>query len=46
MTQMNLSMKQRQMHRPRKHICACQRGSRVEEGWIEYLGLADASYYI
>ena len=28
-----------------KTHCACQRGSRIEEGWTEYLGLADASYY-
>ena len=36
MAQMNLSMKQKQTHRPRKHTCDCQ------AGWgKDGLGLAD-----
>ena len=42
MTQMNLSMKQKQIHRHREHTCGCQ------GGWLEgrlWLGLAHVSYY-
>ena len=39
MTQMNLSMKQKQTHRPREQTCGCQRG------WSGRSGLADVSYY-
>ena len=45
MTQMNLSMKEKQTHIHRKQICGCQGGGEVE-GWIEILGLADANLYI
>ena len=43
---MNLSMKQKQIHRDRKQTCVCQRGRGMREGQIESLGLADANYYI
>ena len=46
MTQMNLSMNQKQTHRHRKQTCGCQGGGRVGEGWIGSLGLAGANYYI
>ena len=45
MTQMNLSMKQKQTHRYREQICGCQGGSRGGEGWNGSLGLADANWY-
>ena len=41
MTQMNLTMKQKQTHRHRKQTCGCQEG-----GMIGSLGLADAKIYI
>ena len=44
MTQMNLSAKQKQIHRQLRLVVA-KRG-RVEEGLISSLGLADASYYL
>ena len=44
MTQVNLSMKQKQAHR--EQTCGCQGGKGVGEGWIGSLGLADANYYI
>ena len=41
MAQMNLSMKQKQTHRPRKHTCGCQVGwgkdggkSTIERRWL------------
>ena len=45
MTQMNLSMKQKQTHRQGEQTCGCQwRGGR-RRGWeVGSLGLADASY--
>ena len=43
MTQMNLPMKQKQIHRHREHTCGCQGGG----GWTDWeFGLADANYYI
>ena len=39
MTQVNLSMKQKQTHRHREQTCGCQGGG---EGWTRILGLADA----
>ena len=41
MTQMNLSMKQKQTHRHRDHVCGCQEG--VGERKIGSLGLEDAN---
>ena len=46
MTQMNLSMKQKWIHRHREQTCVCQGWGRAGEEWIGSLGLADASYYI
>ena len=43
MTQMNLSMKQKQTHRHREQTCACQGGGWVREGWSGSLGLADVN---
>ena len=43
MTQMNLSVKQKQGHRTDWWL---QRDSDVEEGWIGSLGLADANWHI
>ena len=45
MTQINISMKQKQTHRYREQACGCQ-GWRVEEGRIGSWGLAGANYYI
>ena len=45
MTQMNLSMKQKQTHRHRVDLWS-PRGRWAEEGWIGSLGLADADYYM
>ena len=42
-TQMNISMKQKQTHRHREQTCVWQ-GWR--ERWSGSLGLADANYYI
>ena len=42
---MNLSIKQKQIHRHRKQTCGCQGGGWVEEAWIGSLGLADANQY-
>ena len=33
MTQMNLSLKQKQAHRPREQTCGCQTGGGVEGWW-------------
>ena len=46
MTQMNLSMKQKQVHRHRKQIDGCQGKGGLEEGRTARLELADANYYI
>ena len=46
MTQMNLSIKQKQTHRHREQACGCQAGGEVREGWIGSLGLADANHCI
>ena len=46
MTQMNISMKWKQIHRQRKQTCGCQRGKGVRNGSTGSLGLADASRYI
>ena len=46
MTQLNLSMKQKQTHICREQTCGCQGGGGVREGWIGSLGLADGNYYI
>ena len=46
MTQMNLSMKQKETHRHREQTCRCQERGGIGEGWIRSLGLADANYYI
>ena len=46
MTQMNLSVKQKQTNRHREQTCGCQGGWSLEEGWMGSLGLADANYYI
>ena len=41
---MNISMKQKQIHRHREQTCGCQGGEReVVEGRIGSLGLADAN---
>ena len=45
MTKVNLSMKQKPIHRPREQTCDCQ-GGVGEEGWIGSLGLASVKYYI
>ena len=47
MTQINLSMKEKQTHTHREQTCGCQGGGwGVREGWIGSLGLADANYYL
>ena len=43
-TQMNLSMKEKQTHKHREQTCDCQ-GEGGGEKWIRNLGLADASYH-
>ena len=43
MTQINLSMKQKQTHGQREQTAVAE-GERVEEGWIGSLGIADTSY--
>ena len=42
---MNLSMKQKQIHRHRIDLWLPRRKA-LEVGWIESLGLADANYHI
>ena len=44
MTQMNLSVKQKQDRRHREQTGGCQ--GRGCEGWIGRLGLADVSFFI
>ena len=46
MTQMNLSMKQKQTQRHREQTCDCQGGGRVGEGQSGSVGLVDANYYV
>ena len=46
MTQMNLSVKQKQTRRYKEQTRGCQRGGGVKEGWTGRLGLADADYSI
>ena len=42
---MNLSTKQKQIHRHGDQICGCQ-GEVSGERWTGNLGLVDANYYI
>ena len=42
MIQINISMKQKQIHSYREHNCGCQGGLRVGEGWNGNL----TNYYI
>ena len=46
MTQMNLSIKQKENHRHREQTDGCQGGEEVGEGWSGRVGLADVSFYI
>ena len=46
MTQENICMKQKQIHRHREQTSGCQGGGGIGEGRIGSLGLADANYYI
>ena len=46
MTQMNLSMKQKQNHRHTEQTCRLPGGKGLGEGWSGKLGLVDVSYYI
>ena len=43
---MNLSAKQKQIHRHSEQTCGCQGGEGVVERCIGSLGLEDANYYI
>ena len=43
MTQMNLPIDQKQIHRPRERICVCRGNG---EGLLGSLGLTDADYYM
>ena len=43
---MNLSKKQKDIHRHREQTCGCHQERGAGEQWIESLGLADANYYI
>ena len=45
MTQMNITIKQKQTHKHREQICGCQ-GEEVGNGSIGSLGLANVSYYV
>ena len=45
MTQMNISMKQKETHGHRTDLWLPRRRG-LEEGWSGNLGLADVSYYI
>ena len=45
MTQVNLSMKQKQTHRCKKQTCCCQRGGKLGDGSIGSLELV-IDYYI
>jgi len=46
MTQMNISMKQKQTQKHRDQTCGCQFGMRVGERRFGSLGLADTNHYI
>ena len=46
MTQINISMKQKQTHKYREQTCGCQGGEGVREGKIGSLGLAEGNCYI
>ena len=37
---MNISLKQKQIHRHREQTCGCQGEGEVREGWTGSLGLA------
>ena len=43
-TQINLSVKQKQTHRGKEQTRGYQRGGGVKEGWAGRLGLADADH--
>ena len=45
MTQMNLSMEQKQTHGHREQACGC-RGGGSEEKWSGDMGSAHGSYYM
>ena len=45
MTQMNLSMKQKQIHVYREQTFGCQGGERLQGGWSGSLALAVVNYY-
>ena len=45
MTQMNLSTKQKQIHRYREQNYGCHGEGRVGKRWIESLELSDANHY-
>ena len=46
MTQLNLSVKQKQNHRHKEQTGSCRGKSGVGQGWSGSLGLADVSFYI
>ena len=46
MTQLNLSVKQKQIQEPRERTCDCQGGGGLRELWIGSLGSAEANYII
>ena len=46
MTQMNLSMKQKQNHGHREQTGGCQGGGGLGEGWSGRSGLADVGFYM
>ena len=45
MSQMNISTKQKQIHKYREQTCGCQDGGGLGEGRIGSVGLGDANYY-
>ena len=45
-TQINLSVKQKQTHRGKEQTYVCQEEGEVRKGWSGSLRLADISYYI
>ena len=42
---MNVSMKQKQIHRHREQTCGRQEGGAIGERNLGHLGLADVKYY-
>ena len=46
MTQMNLSMKEKQINSHREQNCGCQGGGGWRKNELGVWGLADANYYI